>query len=213
MTETFKWTAGVRYTHDKKEHQGPPDAVLGSGGERRRQNGFTSSAQDETTFKEYTGRFGFDWKPGWFDDSTLYAFYSRGYKAGGFNPPLDRNLPEFAGTPEVYEPEFVNAFEIGSKNMLAGGRAQANLTAFYYQYDASAGVEDRRAHVGQRERRRQHLRPGRRVRVQPGQRLADRHELRVPEDQDQGLQQRRSARSEQRQSELDRQRISTARTA
>ncbi len=91
---------------------------------------------DETTFNEFTGRLGFDWKPGWFDDSTLYAFYSRGYKAGGFNPPLDRNRVEFAGTPEVYDPEFVNAFELGSKNVFAGGRVQANLTAFYYQYDA-----------------------------------------------------------------------------
>ena len=66
----------------------------------------------------------------------MYAFYSRGYKAGGFNPPLDRNRVEFAGTPEVYDPEFVNALELGSKNVFAGGRVQANLTAFYYQYDA-----------------------------------------------------------------------------
>ena len=97
---------------------------------------FNEFRVDETTFNEFTGRFGFDLKPGWFDDSTLYAFYSRGYKAGGFNPPLDRSLPQFAGTPEVYDPEFVNAFEVGSKNVLAGGRVQANLTAFYYQYDA-----------------------------------------------------------------------------
>ena len=143
---------------------------------RRPRRSSTSSATDETTFNEFTGRFGFDLKPGWFDDSTLYAFYSRGYKAGGFNPPLDRSLPQFAGTPEVYEPEFVNAFEIGSKNVLAGGRVQANLTAFYYQYDASAGVEDRRAHVGERERRCEHLRAGRRVRVQSGRRPADRCE-------------------------------------
>ena len=36
----------------------------------------------------------------------------------------------------MYEPEFVDAFEIGSKNVMAGGRVQANLTAFYYKYDA-----------------------------------------------------------------------------
>jgi outer membrane receptor protein involved in Fe transport len=135
-TESLRWTAGLRYTRDKKGVKDrqmlfsvpvgvPPTATV-----------FDDFRVDETTFNEYTGRLGFDWKPGWFDDSTLYAFYSRGYKAGGFNPPLDRNRVEFAGTPEVYEPEFVNAFEIGSKNMLAGGRMQANLTAFYYKYDA-----------------------------------------------------------------------------
>ena len=135
-TEKMKWTAGLRFTHDEKGVKDrqmlfsvpvgtPPTATV-----------FNDFRVDETTFNEFTGRFGFDVKPGWFDDSTLYAFFSRGYKAGGFNPPLDRSLPQFAGTPEVYDPEFVNAFEVGSKNVLAGGRVQANLTAFYYKYDA-----------------------------------------------------------------------------
>jgi iron complex outermembrane recepter protein len=135
-TENMKWTLGLRYTHDEKGVKDrqmlfsvpvgiPPTSTV-----------FNDFRVDDTTFNEFTGRFGFDLKPGWFDDSTLYAFYSRGYKAGGFNPPLDRSLPQFAGTPEVYDPEFVNAFEVGSKNVLAGGRVQANLTAFYYKYDA-----------------------------------------------------------------------------
>jgi iron complex outermembrane receptor protein len=136
MTESLKWTVGLRYTRDEKEIRDrqmlfsvpvatPPTATQ-----------FTDFREDETTFNEFTGRFGFDVKPGWFDDSTVYAFYSRGYKAGGFNPPLDTSLPQFAGTPQVFEPEFVNAFEIGSKNIMGGGRAQANLTAFYYDYEA-----------------------------------------------------------------------------
>jgi outer membrane receptor protein involved in Fe transport len=91
---------------------------------------------DDTTFTEVTGRFGFDLKPGWFDDSTLYAFYSRGYKAGGFNPPVDRTNPSFAGVVDVYDPEFIDSLEIGTKNVLAGGRIQANLSAFYYKYDS-----------------------------------------------------------------------------
>lgn len=129
MTDQFKWTAGLRWTRDEK-------AI------RDRQMLFAVPATnttfrdfrvDETTFSEFTGRFGFDWKPGWFEDSTLYAFYSRGYKAGGFNPPAQGNVA-FAGAPTVYDPEFVNAFEVGSKNVLAGGRVRANLTAFYYDY-------------------------------------------------------------------------------
>jgi iron complex outermembrane receptor protein len=135
-TEAFKWTAGLRYTRDEKGVKDRQMLFSVPALTPITATQFTEFRVDETTFNEFTGRFGFDWKPGWFDDSTVYAFYSRGYKAGGFNPPLDRNLPQFAGTPEVYEPEFVNAFEVGSKNILAGGRAQANLTAFYYQYDA-----------------------------------------------------------------------------
>jgi iron complex outermembrane receptor protein len=134
VADSFKWTAGLRFTRDEKEIEDrqmlfsnpvltPPTATQ-----------FNAPRKDDTSFEEFTGRFGFDWKPGWFDDSTLYAFYSRGYKAGGFNPPLDRSLPQFAGTPEVFEPEFLDALEIGSKNVLAGGRVHANLTAFYYDY-------------------------------------------------------------------------------
>jgi len=129
MTDAFKWTAGLRWTRDEKGIRDrtmlldvPASASL---------PGFRV---DEATFEEFTGRFGFDFKPGWGDDSTLYAFYSRGYKAGGFNPPFQNN-PAFAGTAQVYDPEFVNAFEVGSKNSFANGRVQANLAAFYYQYD------------------------------------------------------------------------------
>lgn len=129
MTETFKWTAGLRYTRDEKSIKDrqlllsvPATSAL------------PPFREDEDTFSEFTGRVGFDWKPGYGDDSTLYAFYSRGYKAGGFNPPLDRTNPAFAGTPDVYEPEFINAFEVGSKNVLADGRVQANLSAFFYDY-------------------------------------------------------------------------------
>ena len=130
MSDSFKWTAGLRWTQDKK---GIKDRqVLLSVPQSAALPGFR---EDETTFREFTGRFGFDWKPGWFDDSTLYAFYSRGYKAGGFNPPLDRSIPAFANTPLVYKPEFIDAFEVGSKNLLAGGHVQANFSAFYYKYD------------------------------------------------------------------------------
>ena len=134
MTDSFKWTAGLRYTRDEKEIVDRQMLFSNPVRTPATATQFNEPRQDEETFEEVTGRFGFDWKPGWFEDSTLYAFYSRGFKGGGFNPPLDRSLPQFAGTPEVFEPEYVDAFEIGSKNVMAGGRVQANLTAFYYDY-------------------------------------------------------------------------------
>jgi outer membrane receptor protein involved in Fe transport len=60
----------------------------------------------------------------------MYASYSRGYKSGGINPPLS-----LAGlVPDSFKPEFVNSFEIGSKNTFDNGRFTLNLTGFYYQY-------------------------------------------------------------------------------
>ncbi|MEM8695742.1 MAG: TonB-dependent receptor [Pseudomonadota bacterium] len=69
---------------------------------------------------EITGTAILSYRP--IDDLLLYASYSRGYKAGGFN--LDRsalNVPIFnpavAGSTAAlqFEPEIVDAFEIGAK--------------------------------------------------------------------------------------------------
>ncbi|ALH81204.1 TonB-dependent receptor [Sphingopyxis macrogoltabida] len=79
-------------------------------------------------FNEWTGRAVVDYKIT--DDNLLYASYSRGYKSGGINPPLQ---PIFE-VPESFQPEQVDAFEIGSKNAFGDGALQLNLTAFYYKY-------------------------------------------------------------------------------
>ena len=80
------------------------------------------------SFSEMTGRavLNFDLSP----DNMVYLSYSRGYKSGGINPPLQ---PVFT-VPETFDPEFVNAFEIGSKNTLMNGKMTFNVTAFYYKY-------------------------------------------------------------------------------
>ncbi|WP_416909251.1 MAG: TonB-dependent receptor [Polymorphobacter sp.] len=79
-------------------------------------------------FTAVTGRVVLDWKIS--DTSLLYVSYSRGYKSGGINPPLQ---PIFE-VQDAFAPEFVNAFEIGSKNTFLDGALRANITAFYYQY-------------------------------------------------------------------------------
>ncbi|MCZ8170557.1 MAG: TonB-dependent receptor [Brevundimonas sp.] len=77
-------------------------------------------------FDAWTGRAVLDYQIS--PDNLVYVSYSRGYKSGGINPPLQ---PIFA-VPEGFSPEFVNAFEIGSKNQF--GNVTLNLTGFYYQY-------------------------------------------------------------------------------
>jgi len=79
-------------------------------------------------FSEWTGRAVLDWQIS--DDNLVYISYSRGYKSGGINPPLQ---PVFAVN-DGFDPEFVNAFEIGSKNTFLDGTLRLNVTGFYYQY-------------------------------------------------------------------------------
>ena len=84
--------------------------------------------EDRVKFDEFTGRLVLDWQ--WSPDNLLYASYSRGYKSGGVNPPFN---PVF-DVPITFEPEIINAYEIGSKNTVADGRIQLNATIFYYDY-------------------------------------------------------------------------------
>ena len=80
------------------------------------------------SFDEITGRAVIDFQIT--PQNLVYASYSRGYKSGGINPPLQ---PIFAVS-ESFGPEKIDAFEIGTKNTFLDGGLQLNLTGFYYKY-------------------------------------------------------------------------------
>ena len=90
-------------------------------------------AVEKATFDKFTGRAVADWTPklDFTNQTLIYASYARGYKAGGFNPGVEAGL----GVPTSYAPEGIDAFEVGTKNTLADGTLQANLTAWYYNYE------------------------------------------------------------------------------
>jgi iron complex outermembrane recepter protein len=143
MSDAVKLTVGARYTNDKKRVVARstlasflvPFTQTGNAFNSPFAAAFDADAGIAGTqpfqirqvgFDEITGRAVLDWKLT--PDNLIYASYSRGYKSGGINPPLQ---PIFA-VPESFVPETVNAFEIGSKNRF--GDLQLNVTAFYYQY-------------------------------------------------------------------------------
>ncbi|MBL9068139.1 MAG: TonB-dependent receptor [Sphingopyxis sp.] len=146
FSDRLKLTAGLRYNNDKKAvtarstlasflapHGGTSDTVFGSPfvGSFDADPGTPGNQiiqSRQVKFNKLTGRAVLDFKVT--DDNLLYASYSRGYKSGGINPPLQ---PIFA-VPESFAPEQVDAFEIGSKNSFGNGALQLNLTAFYYKY-------------------------------------------------------------------------------
>ncbi len=125
-------TAGLRYTDDEKEvlriptFLSVPASVVA--------DPLAGAGVANASFQETTGRLGVDWSPdlAWSEDSLFYAFYSRGYKGGGINPPQPAGVNLFA---EAFDPEFVDSYEIGTKNTLAGGAMQLNGTAFFYNYE------------------------------------------------------------------------------
>jgi iron complex outermembrane recepter protein len=64
-------------------------------------------------------------------DQMVYAKYSTGHKAGGFNDTLSD------GKSPIYLPEQVRVLEFGTRNAFGQGadRVVANLTGFYYDYN------------------------------------------------------------------------------
>lgn len=91
--------------------------------------GIQGFAIRDRTFDEITGRAVIKYKIS--DDNQIYASYSRGYKSGGFNPPVQ--VPGLT-IPDSFTPEIINSFEIGSKNTFDNGKLTLNLTGFYYKY-------------------------------------------------------------------------------
>ena len=57
--------------------------------------------------------------------SLLYGSVESGYRSGGFNP---------ATGFETYQPEYITAFTVGSKNRFFGNRVQLNVEAFWWKY-------------------------------------------------------------------------------
>jgi outer membrane receptor protein involved in Fe transport len=149
VTPDFKLTAGVRYTSDNKTFTPVPSQVLlstriAAGGMVDR--GYPELPDIEQHWGKFTGRLNAQWTPklDFTDQTMIYASYSRGYKGGGANPPgigfstqgAIGNIPwlQVLPYPLTFKPEFVNAYELGSKNTLLGGALTLNGGLFFYDY-------------------------------------------------------------------------------
>jgi iron complex outermembrane receptor protein len=134
VLDDVKLTAGLRWTDDRKHFVEVPSETLVPFW------GYPISGTVDQQWQQFTGRFVANWTPKLdFTDQTLfYASYSRGYKAGGANPPGPAlaSATEASATthPLTFAPEFVNAYEAGTKNTLLDGTLTLNGDVFYYDY-------------------------------------------------------------------------------
>ena len=71
-------------------------------------------------------------------DNLVYASFETGFRAGGFNITVGQ---------EEYDPEYIDAWTLGSKNSFFDNRLQMNLEVFYWEYRgqqlAALGVDGR----------------------------------------------------------------------
>ena len=135
ITEDLSVTVGARYTKDDKDQfrsiGGQIDTTNGIRFRGGGAVGFLPPDSGSTSFSETSYRVSADYQLT--NDNLLFASYARGYKSGGFD--FNGGQISGAGDQLPYDPEFVTAIEIGSKNKFYDDRVILNLTVFDYDYE------------------------------------------------------------------------------
>lgn len=133
-TDRLSLTVGIRYSEDDKELQHgfnasnfgfiylPPEGGTDLG------SGFIGATQDDS-WSNTSPRFVVDYALT--DDFLMYGSYTKGYKSGGFNTFPSGSFNDLDSADE----ETVDSYELGVKTTWLDSRLQANIAAFYYEYD------------------------------------------------------------------------------
>jgi len=140
LHDDVKLTLGLRYTEEEKKSSQRtvylgfldglnPDGSLAADG------GYSDFGGK---WSEPTGRINLSWDVN--QDVLAYATLSRSYKSGGFNPISSESSlldPAQGGSASAaeFEPEYINAIELGVKSRFFSDSLQANMTYFYYDYE------------------------------------------------------------------------------
>lgn len=138
ITDTLAITAGLRYTEDQKEFGRytefneyalafgfPTETRIDADGNYD-PDGELGYLVSEESWSQLTPRLVLDWNVT--DAVLLYASYSEGYKAGGFNSAGEILAPAF-------DPEEVTNYELGMKSTWLDNTLRINAAGFYYEYD------------------------------------------------------------------------------
>ena len=140
VTDSLRVIGGLRYTVDQLDvfHSrvtalaGPgiqpnfDQGVFNANGNVAASNGVPY--RNKVTSSNWSSKTGLQYDVS--DNSTAYATFSRGYKGPAFN--VFFNLTR-AGADSI-APETSDAYEIGLKNTLFGGKLTLNLAAYYAKY-------------------------------------------------------------------------------
>ena len=158
VTKQTDITFGGRLSYDKKEfglNLPEPDGWLGH---YWLVGGHTAGTwiEDTKSWSEFTPRVAINHKLN--EDVNIYANYSRGYKAGGYNTfAFNINFTEecnedcwveegYGGeflpgtTLASYDPEIVDNYEVGMKGAFMDNRLKVNIGAYYYDYQDFQGL-------------------------------------------------------------------------
>jgi iron complex outermembrane recepter protein len=144
ITPVFRAISGIRYTEDDRGLDGhtfaeTPDASF-SGPSAFARAGACYQLPSPCIIDTFHGSVStrkVNWKAGIeYDPASEHMVYltgSTGFKAGGLNQNSSSSPPGTTQA-EIYRPEQLLAFELGSRNRFLDDRLQVNLEAFHWRY-------------------------------------------------------------------------------
>jgi iron complex outermembrane recepter protein len=121
LNDRWSLLGGLRWTtEDRSFHYGGSAVGVGPSP--------VADFSDEISSDDFSGKIGVNYQP--VETLLVYGSFSRGFKAGGFPASIAFSEPQFF----PFEPEQLNAYEIGFKSTLAGGVLRLNSAAYYYDW-------------------------------------------------------------------------------
>lgn len=138
FTERLSATLGVRYIETEKDIKQSPDLPqFGYEGSRPDASNFQPTGGitfEEDSSKDDDTLIAVDLSYALTDNVNIYGSFRQGFKAGGYslsNPPRGQ-LVDYI---QPFDPETVDAYEIGAKGVYWDGRVNLNAALFYMEYD------------------------------------------------------------------------------
>lgn len=139
LSETMTLIAGLRWIRDEKEHDYTVNVVDFIPGTTMRNGNpnilatlanYSGDREDD----EVAGRLGLNWQAS--EDLMVYASYNRGVKGGGYNAPVFPLNPPlgYDDATMSFDPEQLDAFEVGFKSTLNDGLMIINGSLYVYDY-------------------------------------------------------------------------------
>ena len=137
LTDPLSLTLGYRWTEDEKTLTAISDGPI-----RSRDRNFVPDPNDPPAPDRATGSS--DWSSNtwrailqydWSDTIMTYVSASTGFRSGGFNNEMDLKFgPESNYGILPFDPEEVDAYEIGLRSEFADGRFRLNATAYLLEW-------------------------------------------------------------------------------
>jgi len=123
LTERFRLIGGIRLSKDSQRIEQDNYFQLNIGGNALPRTSTCPVPSNEVSWSSTTPRVGAQFDLA--SNANVYATFSKGFKAGGFNAFACNN---------VFNPEKVTAYEGGVKSRLFDNMLTLNASAFYYDY-------------------------------------------------------------------------------